>query len=76
MPKFKVTLRRHVNKLDEFERIVEADDDTDAHNLGNEIANEADSSCPDDCYEADFLELGDFYVEDVEQVDEDEEIDQ
>jgi hypothetical protein len=65
MPSFEITIRRHVSKLDEFKRVIDADDETDAYNIGRELAFEADRCCPDDCEETDYLELGDFYVEEI-----------
>lgn len=68
MPNFKVIIRRHVSKLDEFTREIEAENIEAAYAKADDIAADADMNCPDDCDEVlDDLPPRYFYVEEVEE---------
>jgi hypothetical protein len=73
MPVFKVNIDRKVVNWDRFTRFIEADNEAQAEEIGNKLADEANNNCPDDAGPGNFdNELEDWDVNDVEEAEEED----
>lgn len=69
MPNYQVTFRRHVTLVDEFTRVITADNENDAQAKAEDMAQRSNHDCPDDCDETGDVDLGSFYIESLDETD-------